>query len=266
MSSRSPARARPRCRRSLRTRDLRVVPAPLAQARRYRRRRPARRHQQRVRGAAGAEEAEQDAGAGERDPPPCGGVFRPGDLPVWPAGRCAVSPDLRDCRSGSVKGSAGGTPKAPLDGFWPPRTMTGAGARPSSRGSGGGERLVFGSPMLPVFAPADRRDIDVKIGIFAGSNLPMFINVTHGTAANRVNRKGCVAAGCTTAVNCPPRAAGEGGRSGGRLRVRVRTVRHRPVLLPRRLGLAVGVQPGPVAGGPRRRVQEGRAVRLLIRR
>jgi hypothetical protein len=31
----------------------------------------------------------------------------------------------------------------------------------------------------------------------------MFINVTHGTAANRVNRKGCVAAGCTTAVNCP---------------------------------------------------------------
>jgi hypothetical protein len=36
-----------------------------------------------------------------------------------------------------------------------------------------------------------------------GSNLPMFINVTHGTAANRVSRKGCVAAGCTTAVNCP---------------------------------------------------------------
>jgi hypothetical protein len=31
----------------------------------------------------------------------------------------------------------------------------------------------------------------------------MFINVTHGSAANRVSRKGCVAAGCTTAVNCP---------------------------------------------------------------
>ena len=31
----------------------------------------------------------------------------------------------------------------------------------------------------------------------------MFINVTHGTAANRVSRKGCVPAGCTTAVNCP---------------------------------------------------------------
>jgi hypothetical protein len=46
-------------------------------------------------------------------------------------------------------------------------------------------------------------NIDVKIGIFVGSNLPMFINVTHGTAANRVNGKGCVAAGCTTAVNCP---------------------------------------------------------------
>jgi hypothetical protein len=31
----------------------------------------------------------------------------------------------------------------------------------------------------------------------------MFINVTHGTAASRVNRKGCVAVGCTTPVNCP---------------------------------------------------------------
>ena len=39
------------------------------------------RDQQRVRGAAGAEEAEPDAGAGERDPAPGGGVFRPGDLP-----------------------------------------------------------------------------------------------------------------------------------------------------------------------------------------
>jgi hypothetical protein len=41
------------------------------------------------------------------------------------------------------------------------------------------------------------------VSMVDGSNLPMFINVTHGTAANRVNRKGCVAAGCTTAVNCP---------------------------------------------------------------
>ena len=31
----------------------------------------------------------------------------------------------------------------------------------------------------------------------------MFINVTHGTAANRVSRKGCVPADCTTPVNCP---------------------------------------------------------------
>jgi Thaumatin family len=31
----------------------------------------------------------------------------------------------------------------------------------------------------------------------------MFINVTHGSVAERVSRKGCVAAGCTTAVNCP---------------------------------------------------------------
>jgi hypothetical protein len=41
------------------------------------------------------------------------------------------------------------------------------------------------------------------VSMVDGSNLPMFINVTHGTAANRVTRKGCVAAGCTTAVNCP---------------------------------------------------------------
>jgi hypothetical protein len=60
--------------------------------------------------------------------------------------------------------------------------------------------------------PQDDLKIDVKIGIFAGSNLPMFINVTHGTAANRVSRKGCMPAGCTAPVNCPSvlrvRAAG----------------------------------------------------------
>jgi hypothetical protein len=52
-------------------------------------------------------------------------------------------------------------------------------------------------------APQDDSNIDVKISIFAGSNLPMFINVTHGAAAHRVSRRGCVPAGCTTAVNCP---------------------------------------------------------------
>ena len=41
------------------------------------------------------------------------------------------------------------------------------------------------------------------VSMVDGSNLPMFINVTHGTAANRVSRKGCVPAGCTTPVNCP---------------------------------------------------------------
>jgi hypothetical protein len=41
------------------------------------------------------------------------------------------------------------------------------------------------------------------VSMVDGSNLPMFINVTHGTAASRVSRKGCVAAGCTTPVNCP---------------------------------------------------------------
>ena len=41
------------------------------------------------------------------------------------------------------------------------------------------------------------------VSMVDGSNLPMFINVTHGTAANRVSRKGCVPAGCTTPENCP---------------------------------------------------------------
>jgi hypothetical protein len=41
------------------------------------------------------------------------------------------------------------------------------------------------------------------VSMVDGSNLPMFINVTHGTAATRVSPKGCVAAGCTTPVNCP---------------------------------------------------------------
>jgi mannose/fructose-specific phosphotransferase system component IIA len=48
---------------------------------------------------------------------------------------------------------------------------------------------------------SDDLNIDIKIGIVAGSNLPMLINVTHGTAAGRVDRKGCVAAGCTATAD-----------------------------------------------------------------
>jgi Thaumatin family len=42
------------------------------------------------------------------------------------------------------------------------------------------------------------------VSMVDGANLPMFITVTHGTAASRVSARGCVAAGCTTAVACPP--------------------------------------------------------------
>ena len=41
------------------------------------------------------------------------------------------------------------------------------------------------------------------VSMVDGSNLPMFINVTHGQAAHRVGPRGCVPAGCTRPVNCP---------------------------------------------------------------
>jgi Thaumatin family len=41
------------------------------------------------------------------------------------------------------------------------------------------------------------------VSMVDGSNLPMYINVTHGTAARRVSPRGCVPAGCTKPVNCP---------------------------------------------------------------
>lgn len=41
------------------------------------------------------------------------------------------------------------------------------------------------------------------VSMVDGSNLPMYINVTHGTAARRVSAQGCVPAGCTKPVNCP---------------------------------------------------------------
>ena len=81
MLSRWPVRARPAVADREGLRDLGVLPAPLAQARRHRRRHPARRHQQRVGRAAGVAEAEPDSGAGERDPAPGGGVLRPRDRP-----------------------------------------------------------------------------------------------------------------------------------------------------------------------------------------
>ena len=41
------------------------------------------------------------------------------------------------------------------------------------------------------------------VSMVDGSNLPMWINVSGGTATNKVSSDGCVKAGCTKAVQCP---------------------------------------------------------------
>ena len=41
------------------------------------------------------------------------------------------------------------------------------------------------------------------VSMVDGSNLPMYINVSGGTATNKVSSNGCVKAGCTKAVQCP---------------------------------------------------------------
>jgi hypothetical protein len=41
------------------------------------------------------------------------------------------------------------------------------------------------------------------VSMVDGSNLPMYINVSGGSATNKVSSNGCVKAGCTKAVQCP---------------------------------------------------------------
>ena len=41
------------------------------------------------------------------------------------------------------------------------------------------------------------------VSMVDGSNLPMYINVSGGSASNKVSSDGCVKAGCTKAVQCP---------------------------------------------------------------
>jgi hypothetical protein len=41
------------------------------------------------------------------------------------------------------------------------------------------------------------------VSMVDGANLPMYINVTRGQAANKVSRNGCIPAGCTRPVVCP---------------------------------------------------------------
>jgi hypothetical protein len=75
-------------------------------------------------------------------------------------------------------------------------------------GDCGGQYQCSGNGSIPAtLAEYDMNAWDgmdfYDVSMVDGSNLPMFINVTHGTAANRVSGRGCVAAGCTTPVNCP---------------------------------------------------------------
>jgi thaumatin family protein len=41
------------------------------------------------------------------------------------------------------------------------------------------------------------------VSMVDGSNLPMYINITHGKTADKVSSTGCVIAGCTKPVDCP---------------------------------------------------------------
>jgi hypothetical protein len=41
------------------------------------------------------------------------------------------------------------------------------------------------------------------VSMVDGSNLPMYINITSGKTKDKISSTGCIAAGCTKAVNCP---------------------------------------------------------------
>ena len=42
------------------------------------------------------------------------------------------------------------------------------------------------------------------VSMVDGSNLPMYINITHGKTKDKISPTGCIAAGCTKPVVCPP--------------------------------------------------------------
>ncbi len=42
------------------------------------------------------------------------------------------------------------------------------------------------------------------VSMVDGSNLPMYINITHGKTKDKISSTGCIAAGCTKPVVCPP--------------------------------------------------------------
>ena len=84
------------------------------------------------------------------------------------------------------------------------------------------------------------------VSMVDGANLPMYINVTRGQAANKVSRNGCIPAAApdpsSARTRCRSRPAVRRG-----VRVGLRQVRHGPVLLPRHLGVPVPVRSGQLA-------------------
>ena len=49
------------------------------------------------------------------------------------------------------------------------------------------------------------------VSLVDGSNLPMWINITHGTTKDPISSSGCSKAGCTRTVTCPPELMKNGG-------------------------------------------------------
>lgn len=56
------------------------------------------------------------------------------------------------------------------------------------------------------------RNLDFyDVSLVDGSNLPMYINITHGSTKDPMNANGCTKAGCTSEVKCPSALVVPGG-------------------------------------------------------
>ncbi|WP_432824476.1 thaumatin family protein [Dactylosporangium sp. CA-092794] len=94
-------------------------------------------------------------------------------------------------------------------------SFDGSGAGRCQTGDCGGKYQCTGSGATPAtlaeFALAAWGGMDFyDVSMVDGSNLPMWINVSHNTGKDPVSATGCAAAGCTRPVDCPEpmRAAG----------------------------------------------------------
>jgi hypothetical protein len=105
------------------------------------------------------------------------------------------------------------------------------------------------------------------VSLVEGNNLPMWINSYGGSSRDKLDANGCSAAGCTRDANatCPAKLAADPGRQGRGLPERLPGLQDGPDLLHRRLRGAPPVRPLVLARRLGGRVQEGRALRLLLR-